>query len=279
MEKYRLLQRRYRLEVLRLNPDQYLQGGHHLISEDAEKGLNFISSEAHLYALKRSRSWRVFVNRERVLGNLISSQALCFNLFTDLKMGILQKDPAASRVIKNMFPTLPIEKIISVDLEKLPRIQGFKKVATSFDTILVFKGPKSVESIIGLEVKYLEGLDERRVDRGKQWHSLAASFGIFNKKGLAEYPPKFGFNQIARNFLLTLAYARYPQKKVYNFTLGLKEDKETQEKVKRFKNGLKKSFSQMVQFIPLEDLVKRGLSASDGKYRDVLQKFQIRYFA
>jgi hypothetical protein len=261
-----------------LNPEQYPERGHHLIPEDAEKGLNFLSSEAHLYALKRSRSWRVFVNRERVLGNLISSQALCFNLFTDLKMGILQKDPAASRVIESMFPALPIEKVVSVDLEKLPHIPGFKKVATSFDAIIVFKDSKGFESVIGLEVKYLDGLDERRAGQGKQWQSLAASFGIFNAKGIAEYPSKLGFNQIARNFLLALAYARYPQKNVFSFTLGLDDDKETQMKVKRFKNMLKKPFTEMVEFISLEDMVQRGLSGSADRYRDILQKFQIRYF-
>src|ERR1700677_3854292 len=137
LEKYRSLQSLYRLEVLRLNLDQYPQGGHRLKPEDAEKGVNFLTPEAHLYALKRSKSWRVFVNRERVLGNLISSQALCFNLFTDLKMGVLQKDPAEGRAVKSLFPALPIKKVISVDLEKLPQIPGFKKLATAFDAVIV----------------------------------------------------------------------------------------------------------------------------------------------
>jgi hypothetical protein len=218
------------------------------------------------------------VNRERVLGNLISSQALCFNLFTDLKMGIIQKDSVASGIVKSMFPTIPIEKVISVDLEKLPKISGFKKLATSFDAVIVFKTQKGFESLIGLEVKYLEGLDEKRIGRGNQWHALAASFGIFNTKGLAEYPPKLGFNQIARNFLLALAYARYPQKNVFSFTLGLDDDKETQMKVKRFKNMLKKPFDKMVQFISLEDIVLRGLSGITDKYGEILEKFKTRYF-
>jgi hypothetical protein len=258
--------------------------GHQLKLEHAEKGFNFLSSEAHAYIVKRSRSWRVLVNRERVLSNLISSQALCFNLFTDLKMGLLRKDPAASQVIKSMFPQLPIDKVVSVDLEKLPRIQGFKKVATAFDAVIVFKDTQGLESILGIEVKYLEGLDERRVGGGQRWYSLAKSFDIFNTKGLAAYPPKLGFNQIARNFLLTLAYAKHPQRRVYSFTLGLAEDEETQVKVKQFKQMLKKPFSEMIQFVSLEEVVGNGLSAegnprnSDSLYRDVLQKIQTRYF-
>jgi hypothetical protein len=240
--------------------------------------LNFLTPEAYLYALKRSKSWRVFVNRERVLGNLISSHALCFNLFTDLKMGVLQKDSAAGLAVKSLFPALPIEKVISVDLEKLPQIPGFKKVATSFDAVIVFKDAGGFESLLGLEVKYLEGLDEKRTGRGNQWRALAEGFGIFNEKGRAAYPPKLGFNQIARNFLLTLAYARYPRKKVYSFTLGLGEDRETRLKVKQFKTMLKKPFNQTVQFISLEEMVGQGLLKTSGPYRDVLQKFKTRYF-
>jgi len=260
-----------------LNPDQYPEGGHRLKPEDAEKGLNFLTPEAHLYALKRSKSWRVFVNRERVLGNLISSQALCFNLFTDLKMGVLQKDPAAGTAVKSLFPALPIEKVISVDLEKLPKIPGFKKVATSFDAVIVFKDAGGFESLLGLEVKYLEGLDEKRTGWGNPWQALAERFDIFNAKGRAAYPPKLGFNQIARNFLLTLAYAQYPRKKVYSFILGLREDRETQLKVKRFQQMLKKPFSPMVQFISLEDIVRDGLKGNSDKYQDILQKFKTRY--
>ena len=252
--------------------------GHQLKREDAEKGLNFISGEAHLYVVKRARSWRVFVNRERVLGNLVSSQALCFNLFTDLKMGLLQKDPAASEIVKNMFPQLRIKKVMSVDLEKLPKIQEFKKVATSFDAVITFKDARELESILGIEVKYLEGLDERRVGRGKRWHALAKEFALFNAKGLAAYPPKLGFDQIARNFLLTLAYAKYPKKKVYSFTLGLADDQETQSKVKTFKKMLKKPFDKMVQFVSLEEVVKCGLKNAENKYRDLLQKVETRYF-
>ena len=278
IEKYRSLQKAKHAQMLGLRKNHQQDISHHLKPEDAERGLNFISREAHLYALKRSKSWRVFVNRERVTSNLISSQALCFNLFTDLKMGILKKDPAAAQVVKSMFPRLPIEKVISLDIEKLPRIEGFKKVATCFDAVIVFKDAEGGEAIIGLEVKYLEGLDEKRVGRGQKWHALAKTFDVFNLRGLNAYPPQFGFNQIARNFLLTLAYAKYPQKKFYSFTLGLAEDQETQEKVERFKKMLKKPFNPMVQFISLEDLVQRGLCAENDTYKGLLEKFKARYF-
>ena len=181
-------------------------------------------------------------------------------------------------MVKNMFPSLPIDKVVSVDLEKLPKIEGFKKVATSFDAVIVFKDAGGTESVIGIEVKYLEGLDEKRVGGGKRWHALAKSFDIFNARGLAAYPPQSGFNQIARNFLLTLAYARYPQKKVYSFTLGLADDKETQTKVLQFKKLLKKPFGAMVRFVSLEEVVENGLMAPKGLYRDVLERFKTRYF-
>ena len=179
LEKYRSFQKSKHAEMLGLSTHHKQDISHTLKPEDAEKGLNFISSEAHLYALKRSKSWRVFVNRERVLGNLISSQTLCFNLFTDLKMGLLKKDPAAGQVVKNMFPSLPMEKVISLDIEKLPRLPGFKKLATSFDAVLVFKDVKGLESLVGIEVKHLEGLDERRVGRGQKWQALGQSLWCF----------------------------------------------------------------------------------------------------
>jgi hypothetical protein len=193
-------------------------------------------------------------------------------------MGILKRDPAAVRVVQSMFPLLPIEKVLSLDIEKLPRIQGFKKVATCFDAIIVFKDAKGLESLIGIEVKYLEGLDEKRAGRGQKWQVLAKEFGVFNQRGVKAYPPKLGFNQIARNFLLTLAYAQYPRKKVYSFTLGLAEDTETRAKVIQFKKLLKKPFSEMVQFISLENLLQQGLKTPESHYGDVLQKFKTRYF-
>ncbi len=277
IEKYRSLQILKHGQILGSRKGDPSSLGHRLSPQDAEKGLNFISPEAHLYAVKRSKSWRVFVNRERVLGNLISSQALCFNLFTDLKMGLLKKDPEAGQAVKNMFPTLPIEKVISLDLEKLPRIEGFKKVATCFDAVLVFKDVQGGESLLGLEVKYLEGLDEKRVGGGAKWQALAKRFGIFNAAGLKAYPPKLGFNQIARNFLLTLAYARYPQKKAYSFTLGLTEDEETRKKVRQFQKLLQKPFRELVQFIALEDLIQGGLSEKSGSYGDLFEKWKTRY--
>src|SRR4051794_34001336 len=77
------LQRRFRVEVLRAGWQRY---GHLLDPAAVESGANFLHPAARASAEARAKAGKG-VDRSRTYGNMLSSQAMCFNLFGPLASG------------------------------------------------------------------------------------------------------------------------------------------------------------------------------------------------
>lgn len=73
-------QRRYRAEVLKQPWNEY---GHMLAAAAADAGKNFVHPESFRAAQVRLHSGKG-VTRKRTFGNMLASQAMCFNIFGPL---------------------------------------------------------------------------------------------------------------------------------------------------------------------------------------------------
>jgi hypothetical protein len=115
-------QRRFRAQVLQLG---YGEHAHWLKTEDAERGANFyppptnlgaaVLGRAHAEVLARADE-RKGVDKSRTLVNMLSSQAMCFNIFGNLRsdegLGI------AAKALRRFVPT--IQEVKQVHLEYTP---------------------------------------------------------------------------------------------------------------------------------------------------------------
>lgn len=154
--------------------------GNHVDAEyAAETMCNFLSPAAMKAArdeLDRSVPDRMMIE-SRMLGNLLSSQPLCFNLFADLAADL----DLASEWGRLMWPGR-VERITNIGYEYSPgrgdeRYLGNK---TAFDVFIQYLTPSGGKGFIGIEVRYHEDLKgsqndvrERALEVAEQSNSFA----------------------------------------------------------------------------------------------------------
>jgi hypothetical protein len=107
-------QRRYRAEVLGAGWERY---GHWLDAEAAGRGANFVISSAHHAARSRQQAGKGVA--ERTFQNMLSSQAMCFNLFAPLADDL----DLAAAVLAPLLPGL--SRVDSITLEHTPAADLF----------------------------------------------------------------------------------------------------------------------------------------------------------
>lgn len=90
-------QREYRANTLQVGCSEW---GHWLDDAATEAGGNFVIPEAHEAALKRARAGKGV--GERTFRNMLSSQAMCFNLFAPLARDLT----LATTVMQPLLPGL-----------------------------------------------------------------------------------------------------------------------------------------------------------------------------
>jgi hypothetical protein len=107
-------QRRYRAEVLQAGWDTH---GHWLDHAAARSGANFVVPAAHAAAVRRRDAGKGVA--ERTFQNMLSSQAMCFNLFAPLADDL---DLAAAV----LAPVLPgLVSVASITIEHTPAVDVF----------------------------------------------------------------------------------------------------------------------------------------------------------
>ena len=99
-------QRCYRAETLRLRAGRY---GHLLCQENADAGKNFVHTEAHGAARSRQAEGKGVA--ERTFDNMLSSQAMCFNIFAPLS----ERRDLAAQILAVWIPDLKSVESISIE--------------------------------------------------------------------------------------------------------------------------------------------------------------------
>lgn len=142
-------QHSYRETILNTSYDEY---GHLLIKADADKGSNFVDPRAHQAAQDRQKKGKGVA--DRTFANMLSSQAMCFNIFTLLN---LQKEIAAT-VLSPFFPEL--HKVSEIEIEFTPNqdIFGDQSTFGGVDSDVLVRGEtfERQTMIILLETKFVE---------------------------------------------------------------------------------------------------------------------------
>jgi hypothetical protein len=90
---------------------------------------------------------------------LLSSQPLAFNLFDELK----RNGTLATKVFKELYPNLEIERIENIVFEHSPGRKDLKYTGDSsaFDVFIEYSTKSEKLSFLGIEVKYAEHLKDK----------------------------------------------------------------------------------------------------------------------
>ena len=125
----------------------------------ARSGANFLTPEvAHL--VRRECVYReigAFIDEHRLLGNLLSSQPMCFNLFAPLKLNL----QLATGVLECLLPHFEGE-VVQVLFEHSPGRGDPRYLAdySAFDALIQYRNPAGGRGFVAIETKFTESMQE-----------------------------------------------------------------------------------------------------------------------
>ena len=281
---YRLLQSVYRTKILkkpfghgphRNSKEKY---GNYLVNGE-EGGYNFLDEYIFRYAkskvLEKQVNPDLTIDEYRLFNNMLSSMPMAFNLFGLIRKFLEDGDPAATVIIKTAFPDIKwIEQVIYLDIEFIPRpIEDYINDKSAFDVFILAKDKKGKKGIISIETKYTDLLGSNSSfnrdlkDRLVEKENLFKDTSIYSK----------GYTQLARNFLLTIAYKDvHHLKYMEHVVLSPQEDRHSFKEIADFKNNLNK-YKENIHKIDLEDFVESARKCESKEYGILMNKFYQRY--
>ncbi len=285
----RFLQSWYRVEVLKI-PEcgPWRPGGRRVGSSliDGEaSGANFISPAAFAYAKRRVADRKdtknnpdLTIDEFRLFNNMLSSMPMCFNLFADFRAALPANRATCSRVLGAIFNTSPIRHVKDVVVEMIPEpLSDYIDDKTAWDAAVFFSDPDGHDGLASIETKYTDKLGGNTAAKQDKKFRLAKELRVFRGDGLKWYE-KQGFDQVARNLLLTIAYAqKHHLAHAKNYVLAPRNDKEAPKVVLELKSRLAPRYKESIESLPLETLVERGIMCADDFFSDHLTDFYRRY--
>ncbi len=286
MRRCRLLQSRYRVENLKQErcgpwrPGQACVGSS--LVDGHLTGLNFISPAAFAYAQEKVREKAsnrdLTIDEFRLYNNMLSSMPMCFNLFADLRAAHAAGNSAAAEALRRTFPDAQMMEIEHLDVEMIPRpTSAYIDDKTAFDAAIRFRDASNRPGLVSIETKYTDHLAGNCASKQERKHALADELGLFTDEG-RRYFADFGYDQVARNLLLTLAYARrHSCVTALNYVLSLRCDDEARQAVDGLRAHLASRFRDRIHWLPLEDAVARALDTAPMEIAQPLRRFRERY--
>jgi len=142
-----------------------------------EKGANLMT-DASLAAARRevaAKRGRV-IEDDRLWENLLSSQPLAFNLFSELEVHL----DLAARVLRRLWPER-IGAVTRIAFEHSPGrgISTYTDDGTSFDVYVEHTAPLGGRGFVGIEVKYQEDLRAKRATHRPRYDEVTTAMGCF----------------------------------------------------------------------------------------------------
>ena len=146
------VQRRHRAETLKVGHGKY---GHFLDEEAAKDGANFVTAVAHEAARKRMADGKGVA--QRTFDNMLSSQAMCFNIFGPMGVDEQSREIAAKVLTKHVPQLARVEKI---DIEYTPPSDIFGDQSglsgVDCDVMMEFLTEDGSEGRLAIETKFVE---------------------------------------------------------------------------------------------------------------------------
>jgi hypothetical protein len=134
----------------------------------------------------------------RIFDNLLTSQALCFNLF-----GELQRDLGlASRVVGQLLGDASVQ-VKAIEFEHSPGRSDprFTNDRSAFDAFIPYASGAGRRGFLGIEVKYVESLNEEPARYRSRYAEVATAMGCFVPESHSRLRQK-PLEQFWRNHLL-----------------------------------------------------------------------------
>ena len=134
----------------------------------------------------------------RIFNDLLSSQPLCFNLFGELKHNL----DLATRVVAGLTSG-HVAQVTAIEFEHSPGRRDTKYTGdrSAFDVFVEYIAVGGARGILGVEVKYHEGLGDPAAEHGPRYDEVAALMGAFRPDAAARLRAK-PLQQIWRDHLL-----------------------------------------------------------------------------
>ncbi len=155
------------------------------------------------HVLGPGRDPDALINENRLFGNLLSSQPLCFNLFGELARDL----DVATRVVEAMMPGR-VGRVTEILFEHSPgrRDPRFTGDRSAFDVFVEYDSPAGKRAFLGIEVKYHEALNDAPAEHRERYDEIADAMGCFpaDRAKLKAKP----LQQIWRDHLLSGALVR-----------------------------------------------------------------------
>lgn len=284
---FRLHQSEYRARILKedygFGPTKNSKNRFGNILVLGEKtGSNFISEAAFRFAkqkvLDKQINKYLTIDEYRLFNNMLSSMPMCFNMFSDLREMLVTEKDNALKIVKELFIEIPwIHELTYVDVEFIPiPITDYTNDKSAFDALLLVKDDAGKAGLISIETKYTDILGENRASDSDIKNDLVKK-GKFFKQALCDELMQNGYKQIHRNFLLTYAYAKKNRFKYFaNVILSPKSDILSEKEIQEMKSEMTKH-QECVYKLSLEKFVDRGKNCSHVYFKNLMQKFEIRY--
>ncbi len=282
----RLLQSWYRVEILKLDECGPWQPGRSLVGSslvDGEvSGANFLSPEAFAYAKQRAADGKnnpdMTIDEFRLFNNMLSSMPMCFNLFSDFRAAAQMGDPQCTDTLAAIFRSSPITRVDEVVVEMIPQpTSDYIDDKTAWDAAVLYTDGDGNKGLASIETKYTDKLGGNRASKEGTKLRLAKRLGVFTEQGLDWYADR-GFDQVARNLLLTLAYAdKHDLALAKNYVLAPIDDSEAPVVVSQLQHRLAPEHKDCIELLPLETVVDRGLESAGPFFAELLNRFRERY--
>jgi hypothetical protein len=210
----RLLQSKWRKKngypMGKLNGKIY---GNYIEKEFARKnGCNFLTEKIWNIAQKeiekaKKQGYSFNFSEDRFFSNLLTSQALCFNLFGEF----VDRKDVLLNIFNELKPNL-IDKVTNISFEYSPGRGDEKYLGdrTAFDVFIEYE-KEDRKSFLGIEVKYVETLTEEPLKtaeynfkRHPQYKKITENCGLF-KPDVINNIKKPPYSQIWRDHLLSIS--------------------------------------------------------------------------
>jgi hypothetical protein len=250
-----------------------------ILMDGISTGDNFLLPETQEYAKKRCRELKPVETFEifSIFHDLLSSTAMTFNLFHPLMM-LKEKYPLSiAKILRSVFPGLPIHKVDDILIEFIPTpIKNYTNDKTAMDAAIFFSDVENKKYLIAIEVKYTDSLGNNSARDNESKYKIAKETGLFTVLGLARV--KEECPQIYRNFLLTEKYRMVHQlEDTYSFVLAPKGHPTTETEIKSLKNYLKREYKYKIESMTLEDFMEELYEVCPYEFLDWIGKFRDRY--
>lgn len=289
--KARLLQSVYRLENientcgigpnknsshrLTLKPTYY----GNIIVNGETSGKNFFYSQTFEYAKKRVREKKPeeTIDEYRLFNNLLSSMPMAFNLFHPLMMLKDEYPDVLNKIIKELFPQLPIHHVVSIEIEFIPTpLSKYTDDKSAMDAAILFTDKEENKYIIAIETKYTDALGQNKAKENDLKHKAAILSGLFSEEGINHIAT--GCTQIYRNFLLVEKYRMVENlKDSYSIILAPKDHPSTDKEIESILDFLIPAAHYKLAKHTLEDFVEIIKTNCPEKYQIWINSFYGRY--